>query len=79
MNLKLALFAVVCVLAFALTKAAVVPAGVKEDDFAPPPPVMLEVEGPENKDGIGQLSITLHYVLLLEGTVNISNPPVFEY
>ncbi|KAK9194861.1 hypothetical protein WN944_005568 [Citrus x changshan-huyou] len=56
MNLKLALFAVVYVLAFALTKATAVPAGVKEDDFAPPPPVMLEVEGPENKDGIAPVS-----------------------
>ena len=65
MNLKLALFAVVCVLAFALTKATAVPAGVKEDDFAPPPPVMLEVEGPENKDGIGKSSGLCGFSLFL--------------
>ena len=65
MNLKLALFAVVCVLAFTLTKAVAVPAGVKEDDFAPPPPAMLEVEGRENNDGIGKSSGLCGFSLFL--------------
>lgn len=72
MNLKLALFAVVCVLAFALTKAA----GVKEDDFAPLSPAMLEVEGLENKDGIGKSNGLCGFSLFLFLTL-LQNPQKF--